>query len=431
MILRFSSNGQRLALIAAAGVLTLLFAYLSVRDALAAHYASLETADGSERAVKLEPGDAQNWHLQGRFWQYNMDDPDATKAIHSYQVALSLDPRSAETWLDLGAALESEGNLPDARDAFERAKKAYPLSADVNWQYGNFLLRQGEMEPAFAQMRQAVQADPRRAVEAVSRPLRAGVDIETILDRVLPPIPAAYLDVIRDQTTEQQTDLALKVWDRMAALRPKITLPDSFRMVDALMASKRIEEANRVWKQAVDFAGLSDLSGPSGSVIWDGGFESEVLNGGFSWHISEGSAGVQVGIDKQEKYSGKNSLRLLFEGRSNVNYNGVCTYAVVAPLTPYVFSAWIKARDLSSEQGIRFQLQSLDSQSTATANTSEIHGTTPWTQVQMEWSPAKGVQEVRVCIARFPSEDPLSRIHGTAWVDDVALVPQAPEQTKP
>ena len=431
MILRLSSNGGRLALIAAAGALTLLFSYLGICNALAVHYAGLETAEGAERSVKLEPGDAQNWHLLGRFWQYNMDDPDATKAIRFYQAALSLDPGSAETWLDLGAAFESDGNIPAARNAFERAKRAYPHSADVNWQYGNFLLRQDEMEPAFAQMRQAVQADPRRAVEAVSRPLRAGANIEPILDRVLPPIPAAYLDVIRDQTNEQQTDVALKVWDRMATLRPKILLQDSFRMVDALMASKRLEEASRVWKQAVDFAGLSDLSGPAGSVIWDGGFESEVLNGGFSWHISEVSSGVQVGIDKQEKHSGKNSLRLLFEGRSNVNYNGVCTYAVVEPQTRYLFSGWTKTRDLSSEQGIRFQLQSLDSQSTATTNTSEIHGTTPWTQVQTVWSSAKDAHEIRLCIVRSPSEDPLSRIHGTAWVDDVALVPQAAERTKP
>jgi len=46
----------------------------------------------------------------------------------------------------------------------------------------------GELEPAFTEMRRAVEADPTRAAEAFSRSLRAGSTIETALDRVLPPV---------------------------------------------------------------------------------------------------------------------------------------------------------------------------------------------------------------------------------------------------
>src|SRR5260370_25759048 len=100
--------------------------------------------------------------------------------------------------MDLAAAYESEANLVAARDAFLRAKKAYPLSAEVSWRYGNFLLRQGELEPAFAEMRLAVEADPKRAAEAFSRSLGAGASIETALARVFPPLSESYLYLIRD-----------------------------------------------------------------------------------------------------------------------------------------------------------------------------------------------------------------------------------------
>src|SRR5260370_31103348 len=231
MILRLSSNAQRAVLVAASLAMALILSYFSIRNALAAHYADLQTAEGYEGAVRLEPTDPQNWYLLGRYWQYNLEDPDAARAIHSYLVALSLNPASSETWLDLATVYELEGNLAAARDAFLRAKKAYPLSAEVSWRYGNFLLRQGELEPAATEMRLAVLAYPTPAAEAFLRALRAGSSVEAALDRVLPPVSEAYLDVIRDQTTDRHTDNALKVWDRLASLRPRTSLTHCFAIV--------------------------------------------------------------------------------------------------------------------------------------------------------------------------------------------------------
>src|SRR5260370_23714407 len=168
MTLRLSSIAQRAALVAASSAVAFLLSYFSIRNALAVHYAGLQTAQACERAARWEPADSRNWHLLGRFWQYNLVDPDAARAIRSYLTAVSLDPASSETWLDLASAYESEANLVAARDAFLNAKKAYPLSAEVSWQYGNFLLRQGELEPAFIEMRLAVAAHPHPAPPASS-----------------------------------------------------------------------------------------------------------------------------------------------------------------------------------------------------------------------------------------------------------------------
>ena len=431
MILRLSSNAQRAVLVAASSAVAIALSYFSIRNALAVHYSGLQTAPGYERAARLEPGDPRNWYLLGRYWQYNLTDPNATRAIRSYLSALSLNPASSEIWLDLATAYESESNLAAARDAFLNAKKVYPLSAEVSWRYGNFLLRLGELDLAFTQMRLAVEADPQRAAEAFSRSLRAGSSLETAIDRILPPIGEAYLDVIWDQTTDGHTANALKVWDRLASLHPHLSLQDSFSLVDALMAERRITDASRVWDQAVSLAGLADLQGPSGSVLWNGGFESSVTNGGFSWVVSQEFRGVQVGMDTQEKHSGNRSLRLIFDGKSNYNFVGVCHYVPVQPSTAYRFSAWVKTRALTTDQGLRFKVRSLYSQYTSTANTSEIHGTAPWTRIEMIWTSAYDVHEVQVCLVRFPSEEAENKIQGTAWVDDVSLVPEPAEHPKP
>ena len=431
MILRLSSNAQRAVIVVASFAVALILSYFSIRNAFAAHYAGLQTAKAYERAAHLEPADPRNWYLLGRYWQYNLEEPDTARAIRSYLSALVLNPASSEIWLDLASAYESEANMVAARDAFLHAKKVYPLSAEVSWGYGNFLLRQGELEPAFTEMRHAVEADPKRAAEAFSRSLRAGSSIETTLDRVLPHISEAYLDVIWDQSKDGHTGNALEVWDRLASPHPRFSLQDSFPLVDSLMAERRIAEASRVWDKAVLFAGLADLQGPQGSVLWDGGFESNVTGGGFSWLFSEGSRDVQIGMDTQEKHSGNRSVRLIFDGKSNINFAGVCHYVPVQPSTAYRFSAWVRARALTTDQGIRFQLHSLGTQDTSTAVTLDVHGSAPWTRIELPWSSGKDVQELQVCLVRFPSEEAENKIQGTAWVDDVALVPEPAEHPKP
>jgi hypothetical protein len=60
-----------------------------------------------------------------------------------------------------------------------------------------------------------------------------------------------------------------------------------------------------------------------------------------------------------------------------------------------------------------------------------LHGTQPWTPINLLWAAPANVRQLRVCVRRHPSDDFASRIHGTAWVDDVALVPQPAAGAKP
>src|SRR5215472_5455700 len=147
---------QRVAVVGFAVVCFLFLFYFSVRNALAAHYAGLETREGYERATHLEPRDFRNWLLLGRYWQYNLEETDTARALQAYNAALSLNPRSADLWADVGTTYETEGNVVAARDAFLHAKSVYPLSAEISWRYANFLLRQGDLDAAFLGMRQAV-----------------------------------------------------------------------------------------------------------------------------------------------------------------------------------------------------------------------------------------------------------------------------------
>jgi tetratricopeptide (TPR) repeat protein len=259
----------------------------------AARLAVLATRAGYEAAVRLEPANSENWYLLGRYWQYTLEEPDPGRALTNFRRALALNPRSADAWLDLGTVYEIEGDPASARDAYLHAHEVYPASAEVAWRYGNFLLRQGQIQQAFAEIRRAVYADPQRSAEAFSRSLRVDPNVESVLDSVIPPNREAYLEVIRELASAGQLSSTLTVWQRVVALHPRMSPADVIPFTDFLLQRSHFDDAHRVWLDALL---LSDLptGDPSRSVIWDGGFESNVQGGGFAWVYPATPPGVQI-----------------------------------------------------------------------------------------------------------------------------------------
>ncbi len=425
MILRLSSPAARGLLVLLALLFAAVLSYCSIRNALAVYDAERNTPQSYERATRLEPDDARNWYLLGRYWQYNLEDPDAQRAIHAYQTALSFDSHSADTWLDLGTAYESEGDIAAARNAFLQAKRVYPLSPEVSWRYGNFLLRRGELDAAFAEIKHAVEADPKRAAAAFALCLRFEPNVSSVLERVLPHLPDAYLNVISAQVEQNQTDRALLVWSKLSELHPRLEMSQSYPLLEALIHARQIAQAQRVWNEALAFAGVASPPDTPNSLVWDGGFESDVIGGGFAWRFPPFIGGVVITLDKKEKHSGNRSLRLTFNGLSNVSFNDVCQYISVQPSTSYRFSAWVLTHSLSTDQGVRFGLHSVGDSINSIAWTGDIRGTQPWTQVELPWSSGNDVRELQLCVSRLPSAKFDSKIGGSAWIDDVVLVPRS------
>jgi tetratricopeptide (TPR) repeat protein len=431
MILHLSSFAARCTIVVVAVLLGAVLSYYSVRSARSEYEADLDTLEGYERAMQVEPENPWNWYLLGHYWQYNFVQPDTHRAIRTYQTSLALDPRSANAWLDLGTAYESEGDVAKARESFLEAKRAYPLSAEISWRYGNFLLRQQELDQAFAEIRRAVEADPKRGAEAFSRCWHANPDLQLILNRVLPPSRDVYFDVIRDLVADKKTAEALEVWSRLEALHPQLVLRDVFPLVDSLVETAQWEAAWRVWEQAARLAQLPPLLDAPGSVVWDGSFESGVAGGGFAWSYRPEFEGVQASLDPREKHSGLQSLRLQFGGKRNVNFENACIVAPVVPSVAYRFSAWVRTRALTTDQGVRFGLAPMGIPGARGRVTGDLRGSEPWTRVETPWTAEKDVHGVRICVVRYASGKLDNGIQGAAWVDDVALVPENPGSDEP
>src|SRR5665213_341496 len=261
--------------------------YSGGKHALASHYALSSSPENWERATRIEPDNPETWYRLGRYRQLDFDNSNIPLSISDYQRAVKLNPRSPYYKLDLAGAYEMAGDSVQADNNFRAAQAAYPISAEVSWKYGNFLLRQDRLTEAYAEIHRAILVDPRLIPLAVSRVWHSEPDVHLLLDQILPATADAYSGALTFLVGEQNPRAALEVWHRWIAKGFQPDLKLAYALIDMLVAQEKYDEAGSVWHQAL--ASISDLaSGYAGnSLVYDGGFEKDISGGGFGWRQSD------------------------------------------------------------------------------------------------------------------------------------------------
>jgi tetratricopeptide (TPR) repeat protein len=417
-----SPGAKRWYPLAAALVLGSVVSYGAALYARAEAWVNAPNPFGLEKAAQLQPDNAEYWDRLGRFRQFDFENSDLPRAIEHYKRATKEDPLEADYWLDLATAYEGAGEDPLAREAFLRAKQTYPLSSEVAWRYGNFLLRQGQLEDALVEIHRAVSGDPKLVPLAASRALHATGDIERVLRDVLPPTQETYLAALDAFVEEDAVDPAFAVWRRLARLGETLELRRVNRLVDKLAGAQRVDDARAVWQQALLLSHSVPAETRDFPLITDGGFERDPTNGGFDWRIFP-LAGIGYAFDTTMAHSGSRSLRITFDGSSNVDFTQVQQSVVVEPGTRYRLSAYFRLESLTTDSGIRLTVYNPGGPGTISPLSSSLVGSLPWglSEVEFTTGPVSRVVEIHLC--RLPSGHFDNKIRGTVWVDDVFLVP--------
>lgn len=415
-----SANPARRTAAAIAIAAAVWFCYAGGKHALASHYASSPNFQNWERATRIEPDNPETWYRLGRFRQLDFDNADIPLAISYYQRAVKLNPRSPYYKLDLAGAFEMAGNNGEADKNFRAAQAAYPISAEVSWKYGNFLLRQDRLPEAYAEIHRAAMVDPKLIPLAVSRVWHSDPDVHLLLDRILLDTPEAYSDALAFLADGQYTTAALEVWNRLIAKDPHTNSKLAFKLIDMLVAQERFEEAGTVWRQAIASDPAPAYSG--NSLVYDGGFEKDISGGGFGWRQSD-VEGADFDFDSEEKHSGSRSARLIFDGAKNLSYESLFQYVLVSPGTRYRFQGFLRTDQISTETGMRFEIVDPKDQQHVDVVTPNETGSLPWTLEQVDLTTGPKTHLILIRLVRKPSERLDNKLRGTVWIDDVSLVP--------
>jgi hypothetical protein len=340
---------------------------------------------------------------------------DAEVAVANRQEALRRNPASPTRWTDLGEALRASGRIEEARYCFKRAVELGPQSPPVFWRTALFYSEIKELSRSHEYMGRMLELVPEYRKLVFETYEASGSSIDDILEHGIPRQSTLAQEYFRYLLAR---DAALadikKTWEWLN----KHSLIDEYLAgdyTDFLLNKNQYAAAFEIWKNAM---GAHDSSRSSSDLVFNGGFERDSIQSGLDWRFS-GNQGARVNLDSTVVHSGSSSLRIEFDGGSNIDFNSVA-HAVVAEPGRYRFSAWIKASDLTTDQGIGFRI--VDSSGQVIDRTTPLNGTHDWTRVDLDFTLSPPVRLLRIEVVRQPSWKFDNKIRGKAWLDDVSLV---------
>ena len=416
MEIALDSRRRRGLALASFGIAAVLIWQASVLW-VAQHRLSSDDLATMIRGAALASRDGAAWDHIGQREALNSAFP---QAIVHFQKAVAVDPLSPHYWVDLARGYEAVGDGGRAQDAYAHARAASPLSTEVAFSYGNFLLREGHYPEAYKELQRAVLADPKLLPLAISRTWRATEDVGQLL-QMLPASPDAYLQAVDFFTLNKRAEPALRMWQRLVMLGKPIRLPSTFPFLDELIREDRTDDARSVWAEALAAAGLSPAEPLGQSLVWNGDFKEEFANGGLDWRWSA-VQGVTIGFDWQPGPAGSRAVRLDFSGGSNVNLTAPLEFVPVQPGASYHFLGYLRTADITTESGLRFAIFDPNHPNAVSVVTDDLNGTHPWTALRADVVTGPETHFVVVQLTRTPSRLFDNKLSGTGWIADISLV---------
>jgi Flp pilus assembly protein TadD, contains TPR repeats len=310
-----------------------------------------DEVDIASFAVQLAPSDPQTRYSRAVLLNRTLDPSDTLTALQELEAATALSPHNYLLWLELGKALERNGEGERAIGAFREAKNLAPNYSITQWSLGNALLRQGEVAIALPHIIAAAESNPSYAEPAASMIWQlAEGDLASVRTALLnAPMTSSRLIPILGR--EKKLDEALAMWDQLISARnPKDHSDIGRALYDQLIESHRYREALRV------LSGTSngELAEHKISSIFDGGFESRALNENrsvFEWRYA---ADPRMGLTDGNKRSGNYSFLIGFPAGTTSIKNLAQTVAV-EPGQAYQFEIYSRS-DLKTNGTVKWEI---------------------------------------------------------------------------
>jgi tetratricopeptide (TPR) repeat protein len=391
------------------------YLFFALRIFVASHLAASLDLGKTKKAIRLEPANAEYRDLLGQ--QLALSGESLEEAISDYRTAVHLDPYKARYWLDMASAEQVAGRTGEQAESVEHAVESDPTTPHVAWEAANFFLVQGDRQKALRNFRVVLANDPELVDSALELCWHASGDATEVLDQALPLKPDLYLSFLRLLVTKQEVAAAENVWNRLIGLQQPFSATLALPYFRLLISKQQVATAKTAWQQlsAVDES-IQPYLPSAENLIVNGGFEENLLNGGFDWWYQSYSHAA-LAIDTNEFHSGTRSLSVTFDGQSVPGVQLV-EFVSVRPNTSYEFSVASRTEDIDTASGPRFAIVDAYTNSSYVL-TDDTLGTTPWRLQRARFETGPNTNLLLLKIVRDPPE-PL--IRGKLWVDDVRLV---------
>ena len=363
----------------------------------------------ADSAVSWLPQDASTHTARGLVLQRT---GNYTEAARELERAAQLRPHDYFPWMLLGVTRDLNGDQTGAVRALRQSIAVAPAYAKPHWLLGNLLLRTGELENAFQELRFAATGNEEYLPNVIDLawgatrhdPARTVVMIQPQTD----PVRMALATFFASHNERAQT---------IAQFRATATYADkdANTLVAEMLKAGMFTEAYEVWSR------VHGLSASAPGLI-NGGFEDEIAVGqtGFGWQTAE-AADVTVSVDPAEHQSGARSLRFDFHGGSQPA-SFVSQLVVIKPNAKYLLRFQASAKGLvSAGLPIVVVTDASAGKPQALGQSQPLANVAGWREYVVEFSTGASTEAITVTITRQSCPNQPCPVVGTLWLDSFQL----------
>src|SRR6266404_1295597 len=409
-------NGKGLARNASAAALVivlLLLTWSTVRSGLASlltTYAANSSQIGpANAAVGFDKGNPDAHYIRATI----LAGTDLPASVSEYEQAALSRPDDYVLWLSLARARELNDDPAGAVSAARQAMPLAPYYGEPHYQLGNILLRAGQREEAFRELRLAGASNPTLMPGIIDLAWRvSGGNVEFVTRAIAPGSPPAYRALGQYFRQRKEAGAATAMY----AAAGNAAEDDRNSYLGELIAEKQFKDAanlSAVGRRPVVMPG----------VMIDPGFEQEsnLDEPGFGWRLGEKRQGFRLSLDKTNPREGRSSLKVEFSGNSDPSAPIISEIVLIEPATHYRLRFAARSEGLVS--GGLPLLAVIDAEADKILKESEQFpkATEGWREYTIDFDSGPSASAIQITLRRQPCDKSPCPIFGRLWLDNFSL----------
>lgn len=392
------------------GMLSLVWCYAGSASVNA------ELKEVGDLFVQLSPSDPQTHFAAAVLHEKALETGDIDIALREYETAAALAPNNYLLWVSLGSARGRVGDVEGAEAALRRAHKLAPNYARVNWALGNFLLRQGNDDEAFALLTKAVDGDALFASNAASIALIVSDGNVASIQQHFHGNRRINIALSRLLAGEKRFDEAMSIWKDIPVV------PNDQLYADAAKDLRKIMVDNRRFQNAVTLYadGVTNGETPTVDKIMNAGFESPVRTDNqypFDWKITRATY-PQIAVTDSQKLAGRYSLIVALSGNQHKEFRGFSQLVAVRPASNYELKLNSRS-DATSKAEFMWEILSADGKRLAISPA--IQPSKEWAPIVVGFSVPEGIDGIEIKLVRGECIASACSANGSIWFDEFSL----------
>ena len=421
----FSFSGTKGRILAALMlVLAVAFAWFSIRWQLGSMLSELTSPnDPSAKTVgsmarRLAPDDPLSAWLVATSSR-DIFTPDRLNAsVNSFEDVVRLAPSDYRWWIELGRIDEQADRLQQAEAAFRQATVLAPYYAYPRWQLGNFLLRQGRSDEAFAELRKTTENNLTYREQVFSLAWDYFDHDPARVEALATDSPDVRASLALFYAAHGQAADSLRVWnsldDQQKSENPQIAKTIAQALTEKRFFIQGLEFSRQV---GIDPEAQTD-------AITNGGFEKPIgspEDNYYGWNVERSDNKLDISADSSVKHSGNRSLKINFRTFIKAELSNPWQIIAASPGSSYSLKFWARTENLRSAGMPTVEIINPIDNRLIASSAAVPTGTNDWQEFTIDFKSPNDVDGFVVRLARSYCGDACP-IVGLLWLDDFSLV---------